>query len=69
MADLTSDFLRVVLAMLVGNRDTFLVRCFHRHLSWYLVTRGHGHFVAFSMMDGAEGIHTVGFGYLHGVGK
>ena len=67
MADLTSDFLRVVLAMLVGNRDTFLVRCFHRHLSCYLVTRGHGHFVAFSMMDGAEGIHTVGFGYLHGV--
>ena len=64
MTDLTSDFLGVVLAMLVGNRDTFLMRCFHRHLSWHLVTRWHGHFVAFSMMDGAEGVHAVSFGYL-----
>ena len=32
MADLTSDFLRVVLAVLVGHGDTFLVGRFHRYL-------------------------------------
>ena len=38
MADLTSDFLRVVLAVLVGYGDTFLVRRFNRYLKRTQIT-------------------------------
>ena len=38
MADLTSDFLRVVLAVLVGYGDTFLVGRFHRYLKRTQIT-------------------------------